>query len=111
MSEVILTIPDSMWLTANGRYHWADRARRTRDIRHAARVMARHIPHHAGPVRVVAHIGYPTAQRADPANAAPTVKAAGRAGFAGRIRSAPGGATNTLRGLTHSSDLSREGLA
>lgn len=29
----------------------------------------------------------------------------------GRMRSAPGGAGNTTRGLTHSSDLSREGLA
>lgn len=32
-------------------------------------------------------------------------------GYSGRIKTAPEGVGSTRRGLTHSSDLSREGLA
>ena len=62
------------WLTSNQRLHWADRSRRTAAIRLLARHAARELPvvEHC---RVTAAIGYPTASKADPSNAAPTVKA------------------------------------
>lgn len=74
---LVLEIPESLWMTANGRIHHHDRARRTRGVRqlaeHAARAAA--LPHY-GQVFVAAFIGYSTNRKADPANAYPTVKAA-----------------------------------
>lgn len=72
-----LTIPQPWWLTSNGRYHYMDKARRTRCIREAAALTyrGRKAPG-TGPWLVVAHIGYPTAGRVDPPNAWPAIKAA-----------------------------------
>lgn len=67
----------AIWLTANQRLHWSTRMRRTRMLRAYAASEARihglagrRLSHSV----VTAVIGYPTAGRADPANAAPTVK-------------------------------------
>lgn len=67
-----------LWLTANQRLHWSKRMRRTRILRAYAASEARiHglAGRHLGPSIVTAVIGYPNTGRADPANAAPTVKA------------------------------------
>lgn len=67
-----------LWITANQRLHWSTRARRTRMLRAYAASEARvHglAGRRLGPCAVIAVIGYPAATRADPANAAPTVKA------------------------------------
>lgn len=69
-TQITFTIPRSLWLTANGRYHWADKARRTRTLRHLAKVEARNHDPLASTVHVAAFIGYLTGGRADPANAA-----------------------------------------
>src|SRR5690625_6966711 len=75
MSTIILDIPRDWWLTSNGRYHWAQRAQRTRWIRHAAALAARGTrPHRQA--HVTAYVAYPRANRADPGNAYPTLKAA-----------------------------------
>lgn len=74
--EITLTVPRSEWLTANGRYHWANRARATRALRWRAHTTARSQGMRPmGPSRVTVAVAYPTAARADPDNAAPTVKA------------------------------------
>lgn len=74
-SGFTVQIPAAVWMTSNGRYHWADRARRTRVLRAmAAAQCRRHHIHADGPVRVVAQIGYRNG-RADPANGYPTIKA------------------------------------
>ena len=66
-TELTFTIPKSWWLTANGRLHWADKMRRTRNIRQLAATTARGLKP-VGTVHVAAHIGYLTGGRADPAN-------------------------------------------
>ena len=74
--NVALDVPAALWLTANGREHWREKARRTKALRTLA--YAHCTPSTArfdGPVNVTAIISYPTARRADPANASPTVKA------------------------------------
>ena len=71
-----LDVPAALWLTANGREHWREKARRTKALRTLA--YAHCTPRTTrfdGPVDVTAIISYPTARRADPANASPTVKA------------------------------------
>ena len=80
MTRHTLTIQvhKAIWLTANQRLHWSTRMRRTRMLRAYAASEARiHglAYRRLGPCVVTAVIGYPTATRADPANAAPTVKA------------------------------------
>ena len=74
--SVVIDVPAGEWLTSNGRYHWAQKARRTRALRVRAALAARaaRIPpmvraRLTGPVP-----GRPPA-RTDPANAYPTVKA------------------------------------
>lgn len=71
-----IDIPPNEWMSANDRGHWAAKAKRTRALRHRAAWAARQarltVP---TPVLVVAHIGYPRNGKADPGNAAPTVKA------------------------------------
>lgn len=76
MSDLTITIPAALWLSANQRLHWAPKAKRTKAIRqlgwHAAvgaDLPTRDVDH------VAAFIGYPRNGKADPANAAPTVKA------------------------------------
>ena len=73
---IALDVPAALWLTANGREHWREKARRTKALRTLA--YAHCMPRTTrfdGPVDVTATISYPTARRADPANASPTVKA------------------------------------
>jgi len=38
---VVVEVPAGEWLTSNGRYHWASRARRTRKLRTRAALAAR----------------------------------------------------------------------
>lgn len=73
-----IEIPKAEWLSANHRPHPMVRARKTRAIRDrvTAHLLAGRIPPLTGPVNVTATISYPTARKADPANAYPTVKAA-----------------------------------
>ena len=74
--ELVIDVPSSEWLSANGRTHWAEKARRTRALRTRAAFTARN--QHIQPVsiaHVTAHIQYPTTGRADPGNASTTVKA------------------------------------
>lgn len=70
-------VPASEWVTANGRYHWADRARRVRALRFRGLILSRRADLRpvSGRVRVIAHVVTRTRTRMDPANAAPTVKA------------------------------------
>lgn len=74
--NLTFTIPNSRWLSSNQRLHWASKAKRTADLR-AIGAMKAHLDgtRHTEPVHITAHIGYPTAGRADPANAYPTIKA------------------------------------
>jgi crossover junction endodeoxyribonuclease RusA len=64
------------WISANDRLHWAEKARRTKVLRqygHAVALAAG--ARDLGVSHVAAFIGYPRNGKADPANAAPTVKA------------------------------------
>lgn len=73
-----IQVPPNLWLTANQRLHWSTRMRRTKMLRAYAASEARiHglAGRRLGPCVVTAVIGYPTRGRADPTNAAPTVKA------------------------------------
>lgn len=78
MIRIALTLHPAVWLTANQRLHWSTRMRRTRMLRSLAASEARitgAAGKRLGASTVTAMIGYPTQTRADPANAAPTVKA------------------------------------
>lgn len=76
MTTLTFDIPDELWLSANDRLHWAPTAKRTRGLRDMGRLVARSEKvRDLGPSLVVARIGYPRNGKADPANAAPTVKA------------------------------------
>lgn len=75
MSTIILDIPRDWWLTSNGRYHWAARAKRTRWIRQAAKLAARDTQRHRQ-AHITAYVAYPRQNKADPGNAYPTLKAA-----------------------------------
>lgn len=73
---MIFTVPKTQWLTANGRYHWSAEARRKKLLRQMGFIVGKNSGlQFTTPIRVIAHIGYATAGRADPANTAPTVKA------------------------------------
>lgn len=76
MSTLTFAIPADYWLSANQRMHWAPRAKRTRALRELAKIRSEidRIPTH-DVTHVAAFIGYPRNGKADPANAAPTVKA------------------------------------
>ena len=70
---LVIDVPAAMWLTANARHHWAQKATRTRHLRQLGFTAARRQPAlHRANFRAV--IGYPTNRHADPGNAAPTVK-------------------------------------
>lgn len=80
MTRHTLTIQvhQNLWLTANQRLHWSTRMRRTQMLRAYAASEARiHglAGRRLGPCAVTTVISYPTTGRADPTNAAPTVKA------------------------------------
>ena len=74
--SVVIDVPAGEWLTSNGRYHWAQKARRTRALRIRAAYAARaaRIPPMAR-ARITVHVHGRTRARTDPANAYPTVKA------------------------------------
>ena len=72
--RLIIPIPPNEWLTANGRQHWREKARRTKQLRSRARLVAQGAPE-LDRAEVLAVIRYPRNGRQDPANAAPTVKA------------------------------------
>ena len=73
--SITLEIPDAIWLSANQRIHWSEKARRTRWVRVMAKSAAIRSPKHQRAV-ITAWVGYPRAGRVDPANASPLVKAA-----------------------------------
>lgn len=73
-SVATFRIPHALWMSANDRMHWADKARRTKGLRVLGRT-CQELAKQDGPTHVAAFIGYPRAGKADPANAAPTVKA------------------------------------
>ena len=76
MTELTFTIPADLWLSANQRLHWAPKFKRTaalRNIGWAESITQRAGQH--GTTHVAAFIGYPRNGKADPANAAPTIKA------------------------------------
>jgi crossover junction endodeoxyribonuclease RusA len=74
LTELTFTVPKSWWVSANDRTHWAAKARATRNLRHLAATSTRGLDT-LGTTHVAAFIGYLTGGRADPSNAAPTVKA------------------------------------
>ena len=77
---ITFTIPRNEWLSSNDRYgHWATRSR-TKALKHRAFItVLAHIRkgklHPVTRATVTATIGYPSQRKADPHNAAPTVKA------------------------------------
>lgn len=75
MSTMTFDVPAALWLSANARPHWAEKARKTK----ALRQLGWYVSHDSGlrldTTHVAAFIGYPRNGKADPANAAPTVKA------------------------------------
>jgi hypothetical protein len=76
MTELTVYIPQAVWLSANDRLHWRPKAYRTaflRDLGKDAATTAKIGKHNT--THVAAFIGYLRAGRADPANAAPTIKA------------------------------------
>lgn len=74
MSDATLTfrIPANLWMSANKPLHWADAAKRKRQLRTLGKAVAQAAHLGAlGPVAVEAHIGYPKGVgRADPQNEA-----------------------------------------
>lgn len=88
-SELSIDVPPTEWLTANGRYHWADKQKRTKALRmrgkiasvNLTRELRREYGHRVrlplckARVRVVATLHTRTNTRMDPANSYPTVKA------------------------------------
>lgn len=77
MSTLTFTIPADLWLSANQRPHWAQKAKRTKALREYGRfnAVAGMADRDLGTTHVAAFIGYLRNGKADPANAAPTVKA------------------------------------
>ena len=76
MTSLHFTISADLWLSANQRLHWAPKAKRTAALRHLGYVAARNAKvRDVGVCHVAAFVGYPTNAKADPANAAPTIKA------------------------------------
>lgn len=76
-TTLTFTIPRAWWISLNDRPHWADKARRVRNIRRLA--YASSVDLGLEPFRTVhvaAFIGYLTGGKADPANSAIVVKAA-----------------------------------
>lgn len=71
-------VPASLWLSANGRLHWAAAAERTRGLRHLGALAARQAGLRGarlGRVRVAVEVHRPRRGRTDATNATPTVKA------------------------------------
>lgn len=75
MTTLTFTIPPDLWLSANDRLHWAPKAKRTAALRLIGWAQGNSLPRNIGTTHVAAFIGYLRNGKADPANAAPTVKA------------------------------------
>lgn len=75
VQELTIPIPDHEWLTANGRYHWADKAKRTKALRSKTAILARKLEPMTGTVHATAHVAYPRNGRVDVANSYISVKA------------------------------------
>lgn len=79
-ATLTLNIPRHVLLTANQRLHWAEKSRRTRQLRDlaywAARAQQGRREPFPGRVRCVVDIAYPDARRRDEHNFMPTCKAA-----------------------------------
>lgn len=76
MTVLTFEIGDQFWMSANDRMHWAPKAKRTAYLRKLGQVTAVTAGvRDFGTAHVAAFIGYPRNGKADPANAAPTVKA------------------------------------
>lgn len=73
---VVVEVPAAEWLTSNGRYHWASRARRTRKLRTRAALAARaaRVPPMVR-ARITVYVHGRTRVRTDPANVYPAIKA------------------------------------
>lgn len=75
-ATITFDVPAEHWLSANQRLHWAPKAKRTRALRDLAYYTTIDAPiDRQGVSHVAAFIGYPRNGKADPANAAPTIKA------------------------------------
>lgn len=74
MTIITVDIPKALWMSLNDRTHWAEKARRTKALRCLGYSRGGSTGRH-GTSHVAAFIGYPRNGRADPANAAPTIKA------------------------------------
>jgi crossover junction endodeoxyribonuclease RusA len=74
MTALTFTIPKSLFLSANDRPHWAVKMRMVRELRRMGLIRG-HDVEPQGTTHVAAFIGYLRNGKADPANAAPTVKA------------------------------------
>ena len=76
MTTLTFTIPADLWLSANDRLYWAPKAKRTRALRQIGLLHAiGNCPVGHDVTHVAAFIGYLRNGKADPANAAPTIKA------------------------------------
>jgi crossover junction endodeoxyribonuclease RusA len=74
-TTVRFRIPADWWLSANDRLHWAPKSKRTSMLRQLGHAVAAELVPQQDVSHVAAFIGYPRNGKADPANAAPTVKA------------------------------------
>lgn len=76
MTTLTIPIPKQIWISSNARLHRMEVARRTSLLRVLGNAHARdaRVPRFEQ-VHVCAFIAYPTARKADPPNAWPTVKA------------------------------------
>jgi crossover junction endodeoxyribonuclease RusA len=76
-TELAIDVPRDFWLTSNGRYHWAEKARRTRWLRQLASIRGHGLTLGWDRCQVTAYISYPKGAtgRVDPNNCAPTTKA------------------------------------
>lgn len=72
-----ITVPNNVWLTENGRYYYMEKYRREQKLQQLAYYSWLRIGEldFEWPVLLIAEIGYPTNNRADPHNATPTLKA------------------------------------
>lgn len=75
-AEITFAIHKDWWLSANDRMHWAPKAKRTTYLRNVAAFTAtsQRVPKFEV-CHIAAFIGYLRNGKADPANAAPTIKA------------------------------------
>ena len=75
---VVVEVPAGEWLTSNGRYHWAQKARRTRALRVRAALAGRAARPRIPPMvraRITVYVHGRTRVRTDPANVYPAIKA------------------------------------